>query len=155
MAAPLPEATLTQILSIAAYEAAPRRAINDDTSHYETLRAASLVCRGWRSPAQSLLWTRVRLGADVAQAKNWLRVASLHRTEILIIWSPRLDDGEFPLPDPHPSAVPLAKKVLAACDGLKELGLNNYVELPKNVFAGRNLSSEPSAGCVREGELGS
>lgn len=55
-----------------------------------------------------------------------------------------MDDGEFLLPYPHPRTLPLVKKVLAASSGLKELGLHNYLELPRNVLAGRNLSSERS-----------
>ena len=133
MATTLPEETLARFLSFAHYQAPPRRVMDDDKSHHSTLKAASLVCRAWRFTAQPLLWKHSVIGDEPKPIKRWLQVSRLFPTTTLYLYSPLLYHNDAPLHKPHPLAVPLAKKVFAACNGVSELDLSCFVALPKKI----------------------
>lgn len=107
------------------------------SERYALLRSAALVCRGWRAPAQKLLWERVEVRDDL-EAEEVL-AASQGRTVVeLALVGDQLSTGKV-------------AALLRELEGLEVLELNVACSLRPTDLCFPTLSSESCSPALLSG----
>ena len=103
------------------------------SNRYTCLRSASLVSRSWQAPAQSVLWSAVRIYKRTT-AQKWLacRVTGVYGTR-------HLELGGVHSKNEGVSAA-LAGKIVGRCVGVRELRLCDFGRLSAKVLQSESLA---------------
>lgn len=127
----LPTETLLRILSFAAIPS-PLNSSDVSSTRYTTLRSAALVCRGWRTPAQALLWEQVDIVSSLAacQFVAAAKTAQFRTTQL------RIQPRTTGLRD----VVEGCLEVIRVCRGIQRLELYSLREAEVGLLTGPGVA---------------